>query len=1017
VGVYEDANISSNARVRFYAVANRADSDGDGLTDGAEIILHRTDPGNPDTDEDGIPDNEEIRLGIDPLSTNAMQVLYFGGSQPRSQPPGGAPLALGWTNLQTKNRHIYRWKEGYNEFTTSNIFFSTPPRFYLTSHRERERIYSWWSEYPGYNGMWDEYWAHQCTHSYEPTGWQTNMASHTCMGHMRIDSAVTNQANGLSPGGVWITQGEASWTAPASITNPVIQANEGWHYHTNGTLITNWTYESLIMDTCIPRQYSSVLSTTGRVFNYSTIIHQTNFWYTNILSLTENLEDEYTDLKLTNLVAQEMTELPGWGSLSWGHTAEKLQNGPKEFRTNSTWWAYKLFYVPPTNSGRTSLVKIELRYRWRITGATGMVYRLLWMEAFCNAETWEYDWDNVRIMEDFVQAGSGESYSLEFDILPPASNGYIDVIGVAADIDIVGLSEAEEDDPGGFLPCRQGTNDPPRSAILLQKAHPAYWDVNQVLERSSTNLVVFRSAQGGTPLNFDGQDNVFPASELPLTLYAEGGTAPSPTVRGDWLTFAFQDHPKVSDSVFFTVLKVDLDAMKVSHNAANGELPDDQETSPGAFVPINNDDDDYDASNTADKDQSGAITGESDLLPIKLHRVEPAVAGSKYTLDIPSQVKIWQNNDRSGTVSGTTEFDATADTTLYVEGFTAGSGNVKVNWMNGSTTLDDCDEIKVTVFNWLGPLNVPDYSIHQYTASGALGSSQWATPVNGTIKTGSGSSDVTILWDGGPVIGKSVYQANADYIWNLEVNVVEVKVETPTSAFAAGTPFDSGNPVLGGVISKIITSGSPGFSWQAKITLNGPSSDRGVDRLKIGFIQNLTGYRNRGTYTTGPTTLTANIEALTPLLDHVDGSAGPWYVDAGAAVFFNPSPSSKTKTIASSDTPSDGPPLTADQGGTVAPTDDVLDSMDMRDDFQLNVCATTRDTQNAADTFYTRRATVTWSFVGSGSVAQTSPYAWTGSGATVNAPAAWTGVTDGSQPQRLSGDTFNQELNSIMFAP
>ena len=67
VGVYEDANIASNARVRFYAVANRLDSDGDGLTDGTEIFIHRTDPGNPDTDGDGWSDSEELSEETDPL--------------------------------------------------------------------------------------------------------------------------------------------------------------------------------------------------------------------------------------------------------------------------------------------------------------------------------------------------------------------------------------------------------------------------------------------------------------------------------------------------------------------------------------------------------------------------------------------------------------------------------------------------------------------------------------------------------------------------------------------------------------------------------------------------------------------------------------------------------------------------------------------------------------------------------------------------------------------------------------
>lgn len=464
-------------------------------------------------------------------------------------------------------------------------------------------------------------------------------------------------------------------------------------------------------------------------------------------------------------------------------------------------------------------------------------------------------------------------------------------------------------------------------------------------------------------------------------------------------------------------LKANINVFRISHNSPNGELPEEREINPGAFIPVNNDDDDYDSGNTTDKDQSGAIIGESDLLPFILHQMEPTISGSKYTLDIPNNVKIWQNIDRSGAVSALTEFDATVDTTLYIEGITNTSGAIRMNCTIDSTTITACDEFLITVFEWLGPLNVPDYSIHRYTSVGALVSSHWTAPNNGSIITGSGTSDITILWDSGPVVGKSIYQINSDYVWDLEVNIVEVKVETPPSAFISGAPFDSGNVVLGGVLSKIITSGSPALSWQAKITLNGPLSDRGVDRLKVGFIQNLIGYVNRGTYTNGSITLIANIETLTPLLDHVNSSSGPWYVDTGAAVFFNPTPSVNIKTISSSDTPVDGPPLTADQGSTVSPTDDVLNVMSLIDDFQLDVCAVTLDSQNGADSIYTRRATVNWSFIGSGTVAQSSPHNWTGTGATITAPSSWSGVTDGSQPQKINGNTFNQELNTITFAP
>ena len=74
VGVWEDANVSSNARIRFYATAKRVDSDGDGLTDGAETFLHRTDPGVADTDGDGMPDGWELQHTFDPLDDGSIEV-------------------------------------------------------------------------------------------------------------------------------------------------------------------------------------------------------------------------------------------------------------------------------------------------------------------------------------------------------------------------------------------------------------------------------------------------------------------------------------------------------------------------------------------------------------------------------------------------------------------------------------------------------------------------------------------------------------------------------------------------------------------------------------------------------------------------------------------------------------------------------------------------------------------------------------------------------------------------------
>ena len=67
VGAWEDSNISSNARVRFYGAAEREDADHDGLTDGTELFVYHTSPTNRDTDADGWSDAEELVEETDPL--------------------------------------------------------------------------------------------------------------------------------------------------------------------------------------------------------------------------------------------------------------------------------------------------------------------------------------------------------------------------------------------------------------------------------------------------------------------------------------------------------------------------------------------------------------------------------------------------------------------------------------------------------------------------------------------------------------------------------------------------------------------------------------------------------------------------------------------------------------------------------------------------------------------------------------------------------------------------------------
>src|SRR5207244_1446371 len=151
---------------------------------------------------------------------------------------------------------------------------------------------------------------------------------------------------------------------------------------------------------------------------------------------------------------------------------------------------------------------------------------------------------------------------------------------------------------------------------------------------------------------------------------------------------------------------------------------------------------------------------------------------------------------------------------------------------------------------------------------------------------------------------------------------------------------------------------NPGLKWGARVTLNGPAGGRGLKFMVVGFIQNVIDYQHQGTYHTGAV-LTGNktgtMTAASPVLDAAVGAAEPWYI-VGFPDFASKIDSwdlaHNVGEIWDWDTPYNGPPLTADQGGTVAPGDDLLSSMTYINTFSLNVCVQTKDTRQNANKVY-----------------------------------------------------------------
>ncbi len=460
-----------------------------------------------------------------------------------------------------------------------------------------------------------------------------------------------------------------------------------------------------------------------------------------------------------------------------------------------------------------------------------------------------------------------------------------------------------------------------------------------------------------------------------------------------------------------TVHILDATAKTVTDNIADGDLAKNVQRTVGAFVPINNGDDDY--NDTPDFQQNGPVVGEDHLLPIVLHQITGDDPGN-YVLDIPSNVRVWTNSDRSGPVSPDTEISAAADTTLYVEGVEQGSGTLVANWSNETKSVNDADELKITTFSWSGPLDVPGDAVYTYTASGALPGSGWIDSPNTVIMTGLASSTATIRWDDGPEVGHATCWVNDSYRWDMDVNVVEVKLKfdatnsihynsNPRQLSDARTTVESapdGTDVIVGDIT---------LDTMAGPMVNGKM--RGLKFMELGFIQNVRFTQKSGDFYNLPKIGAAGDgrRRLSPLpgLGYVVDyrtipvrSQEPWADSTDVASesdkgeYYKPGPSANTAVSSMGFEYTDRPVITASDVNTLTEsgiTDSKINYLDIVFDANLYFAVRTTKAVNGSDLVYTQLASAAWTFNGSGPVDGSG--VWTPAGAgQPNGPAG----TDGA---------------------
>ncbi len=186
--------------------------------------------------------------------------------------------------------------------------------------------------------------------------------------------------------------------------------------------------------------------------------------------------------------------------------------------------------------------------------------------------------------------------------------------------------------------------------------------------------------------------------------------------------------------------------------------------------------------------QVGPISGENDLLPITIHG---SINGS-FKLLIPSQnIRIYQNADHTGLLGPKSpNFNGNQNTTVYVEGIKAGKDLTiqLLQYDANNKFVKVAATLPLDVFSWTGPLYVPDYAKYTYVASGIPNTANWVHwEGDGAQDVESGGTgptrEATFFWGEGARMGYAGLQLSGNYEWDLDVNIVHVKVETPDNAF------------------------------------------------------------------------------------------------------------------------------------------------------------------------------------------------------------------------------------------
>ncbi len=454
VGVGEDTNVSSNDRVRFYAVANRLDTDEDGLSDGTEILLHRTDPNLADTDSDSIPDGAEIYLGLNPLNaadagedpdydeltcreewelgtdiniSNVVQIMYFVDQIPpaRMQSSTNAALYYTWTNMQAKAVYSGRLKTGNLEFSSTNLPSSDYPRYYLDRILTRDYINTYSSRTPTWveTYTYTNSWLVHNRYSLQGSNCILSLAD-SVYGANGFGSRDFYSEEFIQCRGIRIDHHDYGYYQPQPsntlLVNEVDVYNSDCSSWTNEHLVAINTALSFTLDQSNTISHTLQQSIFQDQGGYSMGEGCTNSWEEiDVRSII--LTNEYSDTVLRAHTDDDMQCLNNWAGLEWGQYIYH----PYQYLTPQIYTLLpsniRSYYYLDGNHTWNGLQ--ALRYRWNISTGSGVVHRLIWWEQYIPDNSNQMTTISQKIIN--LLGTGGVNSTTNIDLPPPSVQGSI----------------------------------------------------------------------------------------------------------------------------------------------------------------------------------------------------------------------------------------------------------------------------------------------------------------------------------------------------------------------------------------------------------------------------------------------------------------------------------------------------------------------------------------------------------------------------------------------------------------